>query len=56
MFTGRFGTHNRHEVNGWVGGWVGGVGWMVCVIGGGERGEKGAIIHVDVFRSVSGVC
>jgi len=24
--------------------------------GGGERGEKGAIIHVDVFRSVSGVC
>jgi hypothetical protein len=33
----------------WTGG-VSGVGWMVCVTGGGERGEKGAIIHVEYHQ------
>jgi hypothetical protein len=37
---------NRHEVNGWgEWGWVDGM----CD-GGGERGEKGAIIHVEYHQ------
>jgi hypothetical protein len=53
------GTQNRHGVNGLVGG----VRWMVCVTGGGEKGwgrgerkEPSHMWNITKFHSVSGEC